>query len=271
MVILSTTALRSANIETLPMALTDEIVQCLESKAPNVWEVIQRAPAVDYEFVANDTSPTLMIEGMHLTSSYDRSFEAFHQAERIDRDEKKATVYGFGLGDIVRELLSRNTVDRVDVVVMNPSITRLSLTLFDHSDWLSDDRVSLHLGEAHATPSEPYTLSPVCVKLASDSNRELAKVILERQEEELPPVEELIDALEIAALSYIHAVDKQASGYLVQFIDMLTEVLSNGQPEETIRGFMEIVSVTVRAQERQDFLLVADFLLYEFRPAIAAD
>jgi hypothetical protein len=52
---------------------------------------------------------------------------------------------------------------------------------------------------------------------------------------------------------------------------MLTEVLSTGQPEETIEGFMEIIAVTVKAQERKDFLLVADFLLYEFRSAIADD
>jgi hypothetical protein len=77
--------------------------------------------------------------------------------------------------------------------------------------------------------------------------------------------------LELSALAFIHGVDKQASDYLVQFIDMLTEVLSTGQPEETIQGFMEIIAVTVKAQERKDFLLVADFLLYEFRSAIADD
>ena len=253
------------------MTLTPEIIRCLETKAPNVWEVVEKAEELEYEFVANDTSPTLMIHGLHLTSSYDRSFEAFHQAERIRLDERRATVYGIGLGDIPRELLSRDATERVDVVIMNPSIARLSLDLFDHSDWLLDDRVSLHLGEAHASPSEPYTISPVCVKLASAENKDLAGQLLSLQEESLPEVEELLDTLELAALSFIHAVDKQASSYLVQFIDMLTEVLSSGQPEETIQGFMDIIAVTVKAQERRDFLLVADFLLYEFRPAIADD
>ena len=253
------------------MALTSDIIDCLEQKAPNVWEVIQRAEDIAYEFVANDTSPTLMIDGLHLSSSYDRSFEAFHQAERIRLDERRGTVYGMGLGDIVRELLARPGMERIDVVVMNPAIAKLSLTLYDHSDWLPDGRVHLHLGEAHASPSEPYTISPVCVKLASETNRDLAKQLLALQEEALPPVEELLDTLELAALSFIHGVDRQASSYLVQFIDMLTEILSNGQPEETIQGFMDIMAVTVKAQERKDFLLVADFLLYEFRPAIADD
>jgi len=253
------------------MALTPEIIQCMESKAPNVWATIENAAEIDYEFVANETSPTVMLDGMHLTSSYDRSFSGFHQAERIRLDHRTATVYGFGLGDIARELLSRPAMERVDVVVMNPEIALLSLTLFDHSDWLLDDRVSLHLGEAHVSPSEPYTISPVCVKLASKNNKELANTLLNLQEEELPAVEELLDALELAALAFIHGVDKQASNYLVQFIDMLTEVLSNGQPEETIQGFMDIISVTVKAQERHDYQLVADFLLYEFRPAISDD
>jgi hypothetical protein len=253
------------------MALTSDIIECLESKAPNVWATIQEAKEMNYEFVANDTSPTVMLGGMHLTSSYDRSFEAFHQAERIPLESAKATVYGFGLGDIVRELLARPGTEALDLVVMNPQIARLSLTLFDHSDWILDERVAIHLGEAHASPTEPYALSPVCVKLASDDNRELANLLLNTQQEELPAPEELLDALELSALAFIHGVDKQASDYLVQFIDMLTEVLSTGQPEETIQGFMEIIAVTVKAQERKDFLLVADFLLYEFRSAIADD
>jgi hypothetical protein len=251
------------------MALTEEVINCLEERAPNVWPTIRDADDISYEFVASEQSPTLMVEGLHLTSSYDRRFESFHRAQRVEPEHTRATVYGFGLGDVVRALLKREDMERIDVVVLNPRIARLSLTLFDHTDWLMDERVALQLGEAHATPSEPFAVSPACLKLASDDNRELAERIRADLQEPLPESIELVDSLELAALSFIHGVDGQASEYLIQFIDMLTEALSTGQTEETIKGFLEILDITVKAQARKDYLLVADMLLYEFRPAVA--
>jgi hypothetical protein len=155
------------------------------------------------------------------------------------------------------------------VIVLNPAIARLSLTLFDHSDWLMDERVGLQLGEGHATPTEPYAVSPACLKLATADNQELAERIRSDLQEPLPEADELVGSLELAALSFIHGVDGRASEYLIQFIDMLSEALSAGQTEDTIKGFLEIMDITVKAQERKDYLLVADMLLYEFRPAVA--
>jgi hypothetical protein len=256
-------------LEVTDMALTDDVIEWFETKAPDVWGTLSEAPALSYEFVANDQAPTLIVEGQHLTSSYDRRFEAFHQAQRVPEGATRATVYGVALGDVVRELLQRDGMEQVQVVVLNPRIAMLSFTLFDPSDWLFDERVSVHLGEGHASPTEPFAVSPVCLKLASPDNQELASLILSGLKQPLPEAEELVDTLEMAALSFIHGVDSQGGAFWVSFVDRLTEVLAAGQPDETIRGFLDLLDVTVKAQERKDFMLVSDLLLYEFRQAIA--
>jgi hypothetical protein len=120
---------------------------------------------------------TLVIDGIHLTSAYDRSKEAQLQAAQIPLDSSQAWVYGMALGDIPRGLLSRNNLKELTIVVMNCAVAALSLFFFDHRDWLDDSRVRL----VDASPSDrlqrPYAVAPACLQLASDRASRLRDLV----------------------------------------------------------------------------------------------
>jgi hypothetical protein len=60
------------------------------------------------ELVTDTPDATLRINGIHLTSAYDRRREAERQAGLIPLQSLLAWVYGIGLGDLPRSLLGRN-------------------------------------------------------------------------------------------------------------------------------------------------------------------
>jgi hypothetical protein len=60
------------------------------------------------ELVTDTPDATLRINGIHLTSAYDRHSEAERQAGLIPLQSPLAWVYGIGLGDLPRSLLGRN-------------------------------------------------------------------------------------------------------------------------------------------------------------------
>jgi hypothetical protein len=243
----------------------------IEETAPDVWGAIQDAPSLPFTVVGEEGERlTLSFSGIALTSSYDRGFEVAHQTHRVPEDATVATVFGWGLGDIQRELLKRSELTKLVVVLLNPSVTKIVLEHFDQNDWLTDPRVDLRLGEAYTRVEEPFAVATGSMRLAEESNRSLATSIKERLS--TTPVDEpddLVDTLDLAATCFIVGLDARGSDLLIAFNDALVELLEEGQSEETVKGFMVLVDALLKARLREDFHTVADLLLYEFRPAIA--
>ena len=64
---------------------------------------------------------TLLVNGRQLTSHHDREGLACYHVKKIDL-HKLVTIYGFGLGDEIRYILSKNKQAIINVVILNPAL-----------------------------------------------------------------------------------------------------------------------------------------------------
>lgn len=120
---------------------------------------------------------TLVVNGLQLGSAYDRSREAQIQAELIPESSSRAWVYGFGLGDLPRQLLRRSPLKQLQAVILNPAVTRQSLAYFDHSDWLTDPRVCLQAGGSLPELQLPFAAVPPELLLADEAAARLRDLV----------------------------------------------------------------------------------------------
>jgi hypothetical protein len=135
---------------------------------PHVISAIQEAPPLDSINVAmSESCMTLVVNGMQLTSAFDREREAEHQAGRIVEDAEEVWVYGAGLGDLPKAFLKRPAIKKVNVVLMNLSISRAAME-FGQADWTGDPRIEVHLGESQETVQRPMVVSPVEMRMADE-------------------------------------------------------------------------------------------------------
>lgn len=143
----------------------------IDRRWPKILSEIEGSPLPDQivELTGVPYRPTLQVEGIQLSSGYDPSAEATQQAALVPTDALRATVYGLGNGEVVRVLLGRSTLQHLQVVILSRSLARLCLETYDHSDWLSDSRLELVLGDSLANHSAPFSAQPACLRLAEDS------------------------------------------------------------------------------------------------------
>jgi hypothetical protein len=147
---------------------------------PGVLEMIEGAAPVEARITDRTPERTLFIDGIHLTSSYNRLGEARLQARVIPCQSETATVYGFALGDLQRVLLERPAIVQLDVVVLSTSATHESLARFEHADWLADPRVTLIHGGETDTVRKPFALAPATLRLADRCTERLRdQIVLE--------------------------------------------------------------------------------------------
>ncbi len=163
------------------MELQETQRRIFENRWPGLWQKLTGAPR-EHQISSTTGTPetTLIIDELHLTSSYDRSAEARLQAELIPPGASQAWVYGVALGDLPRELLRREALTRLVVVILNPEITATSLSQFDHSDWLGDPRVELVLGCDESGVHKPFAVAPALLRLCSEGSLALRDELLLR-------------------------------------------------------------------------------------------
>jgi len=145
-----------------------QVAQALDASAPE-----PRARVVE-----DGPQATLMIDGIHLSSSYDRVTEAALQASLVPEGSAEAWVYGIGLGDLPRVLLRREKLKRVHVVLINPAVARQSFEHFDHQDWLDDDRVEILTADGESQVHFPFAAVPSCLQLADDASARLRDLVV---------------------------------------------------------------------------------------------
>jgi hypothetical protein len=130
--------------------------------------------------VQDGRQSTLLIEGIHLSSSYDRMAEAALQASLIPEDATEAWVYGIGLGDLPRCLLRRSRLRRLHLVLLNPAVARQSFESYPHRDWMTDDRVEILTASGQDQLQFPFTAVVSCLQLAGEASARLRdQVVLE--------------------------------------------------------------------------------------------
>jgi len=154
--------------------------QVLKNRWPGLYEILAQAP-VPFSFELLNIENQLYsvrIANHDLASRYNRQREAEIQADVISHCNSEAWIYGVGLGDLPRTLLSRSQLHQLHVVIMNAGIFYQLLDLFDNSDWLADKRVDLVIADESTKLAVPFTVVPPCLQLASDSAARLRDLVL---------------------------------------------------------------------------------------------
>ncbi len=144
-------------------------LKVIEERWPSLSDKLYAASvdAPDYEII-DQGAQTLVIDGIQLTSSFDRHREAALQATLIPKDSSRAWVYGMALGDLPRQLLKRPRLEQLTVVILNPALALLSFANFDHLDWLSDPRVVLSVAGTGTKPQRPFAAAPGSLLLTAE-------------------------------------------------------------------------------------------------------
>ncbi|UUO23136.1 motility associated factor glycosyltransferase family protein [Colwellia sp. M166] len=123
---------------------------------------------------------TILVNGIQLTSNYDRIDEANLQAELIPEESATAFVYGVGLGDLCDVLLKRKQLGKLYVCILNIDLFVHVLNVIDHTHWLSDERVILLLSEQLKEVYQPFAAVPAELVLADEESAQIRdRVILE--------------------------------------------------------------------------------------------
>ena len=129
-------------------------------------------------------SNTLIVNGVQLTSNYDRIAEAEMQAQLIPMDSKVASVYGVGLGDLCQVLLARTKLEKLHVHILNTGLFLHVLNAIDHTCWLTDERVMLVSASEMNEVNLPFAAVPAELELADNSSAQLRdRVVLELDNE----------------------------------------------------------------------------------------
>jgi hypothetical protein len=174
---------------------------------PDVLAAIESAPPLaDVREVEGTPVTSLSIGGIQLTSAYDRVAEAREQETLVPDEAVEVWVYGLGLGDLPRRLLTRESLRSLVVVILNRALAGEVLARFDFTGWLGEPRVRLALGEHETELRRPFGALPGELRLASadcarlrdlvnvelaapwveatlaDRDAEFARAILENQE-----------------------------------------------------------------------------------------
>ena len=111
---------------------------------------------------------TIVIAGRHITSRTQRTAEAALQASVVPVDAPEVWIYGFGLGDIQRELLKRSALKVLHVVTLNAAIADAALD-FEPQEWMNDPRVELLDAHEVKDISGPCCVYPADLRLADRS------------------------------------------------------------------------------------------------------
>jgi hypothetical protein len=150
-------------------SLLDKNCRIIQERWPGLWEQLASTGSPEWVELTCTPEPTLVIDGIHLSSGFQRLREAELQARLAPEDSPKVWVYGFGLGDLPRVLLKRKKLERLTNVILSRAIAFQSLSHFDHTDWLADKRVDLKIAQPTEVIEFPFTAVPACLRLVDNS------------------------------------------------------------------------------------------------------
>lgn len=154
-------------------------LQLLQQRWPELFAKLEGASELAaLEYIDAGETPTLLVNGIHLSSCFDRVGEARLQAAEVPQGSHSVWLYGVGCGDLQCELLSRDDLKQLDVVILSLPLLKGVLRHFDHQQWLGDGRVRLHLGESQRDIRAPFAVAPACLKIVDDGAARLRDLIV---------------------------------------------------------------------------------------------
>ncbi|MCB1786271.1 MAG: DUF115 domain-containing protein [Gammaproteobacteria bacterium] len=148
--------------------IAQQNLQLLTARWPELAARVTAAVAPEpLQWSDDSRQRALEVAGHRLWSAFGAQAEAQLQAERIPPDSEHAWIYGIGGGDLIRAVLQRPAIRKVNVVVLNHGLVHLLLHLLDQRDWLADPRVELIDGECEQQTGTPFAVVPPCLALCS--------------------------------------------------------------------------------------------------------
>ncbi len=152
----------------------------IRQRWPALARAIEGAADVGVELEVATPAQTLLVGGIHLSSSYDPVAEARLQARLIPEEAACGWVYGVGVGELPRQLLARPALRELNVVIFNLGLFRQLLAHFDLSDWLADPRLNLLSAATEGEVKAPFCVAPASLRLADEGSSRLRdSVVLE--------------------------------------------------------------------------------------------
>lgn len=112
---------------------------------------------------------TLIVNGKHLTSEYDRRREAEIQSSLVNGTASSIHVYGFGLGDLADVLLARGSA-KVYIYIFNIELFKYILSKLSFISLFENPRFELCAANNIKHIQTPFTVSPACVELADSQS-----------------------------------------------------------------------------------------------------
>ncbi len=102
--------------------------------------------------------PSISINHIRMASAFDPWKEAQLVLPKL-LESTKVHMYGMGLGHLPSLLLKNsNTLQVLNIHVLNADVFKIQLEHMPHQDWLSDPRVQVRLAHAHDKPTLADTL-----------------------------------------------------------------------------------------------------------------
>ena len=138
--------------------ILEKNLNVIDKKWPKLRELLDLAHLDSFDVAVEQN--TLLVNGIQLTSNYDRLAEAKLQCERIPNNSQIAYLYGVGLGDVPLNLLQRPQIKSLVVCVLNFDLFLHILNVIDHTSWLNDPRVNLTFATQLADVHFPFVALP---------------------------------------------------------------------------------------------------------------
>ncbi len=148
------------NISNVKESLFDSNMSALKLRWPDIFEKIDELEGDVEVNISQDTpTSTIIVNGKHLTSCYNREFESQLLAQKIDINSSIAHLYGIALADVINILLAREQIKKLHVYILSPIIFNIYLMLCDDAkSWLIDPRLELHFADGIEL-NKPFTYS----------------------------------------------------------------------------------------------------------------
>lgn len=149
-------------------AFAEPAVNIIKKRWPKVWKTLSKTlPTEELDFLPGDGHPSFSLNGIQLSSTFDPIAEAELLISTIDNDAAEAWLYGIGMGYLPRQLLeTRGALKKLHVIIFNKALFLALLHWVDQADWLSDQRIILHLPKKTAVPQLPYAITTACLWVA---------------------------------------------------------------------------------------------------------
>lgn len=154
-------------------------LKIIEQRWPEIYQALIAIESPEQALYLSETEePTLLVNGIHLSSCFDGRSEARLQASKVPESAASVWVYGVVNGALQRELLQRLWLKQLEVVVLSLELFRSALRFFDHNDWLSDDRVRLSVASTATDIRVPFAVVPACLKIVDPAAARVRDLIV---------------------------------------------------------------------------------------------